>query len=226
MGKSGLIGLLLLSVALIALALPRMMGGGFTASHRAVVARLAADETVAVEDLNDATDGYVRGLKWHQEGGMAAELGALRLAQARLAGYTTPRGQEFLAAARAIDLWALELNPSQPYAWAHLLETSLRLDGIGPDTDRLLRNAILVAPYSPKLVWQRARLGVVLWPFLGPETRRLLQTQFLAAARHDIYDLGRLARRHTAGHMIRPALVEEPALRAEFDRIYLMRRDF
>lgn len=211
---------------LIALATPRFVSGLLIASESGVIGSLSDGGIPSAQDLERAENAYQTALLWFPEGTSAAHLGAIRYAEARVAGFQTDDGRRLLDLSIATNRWAVEMNPVQPFAWTQMVEATLHLHGITADIDPLFNAAIATAPYSPKLVWQRAQLALSLWPFLGPQTRDLAMTQFRAAGRADVADLARLAHARTAGAIVRPALEADPEIRERFDRYYLLRRPF
>jgi hypothetical protein len=183
----------LIGVFTMALAFPRFVGGTFMAPYHEVLLRLQAGGTVTAEEIDHAANAYQSALLWHENGAWVGNLGALRLAGADLAGYTTEEGRRLLELSLKTNRWAVTVSPLQPFAWTQMVQAQVLRYGITPEVDPLLRHAIATAPYQPDLIFQRARLALVLWPFLSEETRELARTQFLAVARADVMELVRMA---------------------------------
>lgn len=191
--------------------------------------RLPSQETVRLAGkgalvseaaIERAVGARVAAFAWLADPKSQSELGGLRLLQARNAGYATQRGKKLLAESIAAERQSLSLAPAQPYAWVQLLQARLALEGPSTALNPLFAMAIRTGPVEPSLVMRRLALGLSFWTFLDAESVMLLKRQMVIAARYFPTRLAMMAKKRYALKLVRDALVEEPALRLRFDRIY------
>ena len=148
----------------------------------------------------------------------AAVLSALSAMQARNRGYDTPEGKESLQRASAAARISLVFTPINPYVWTRLAHVEMLLNGPGQYPAEAFRMSVLAARYPRDLMPARLTLGVMLWPSLDNDTRRLLFEQIALAQRTMPWVLPRVALESDGAGIIRVALAADPEALAGFDR--------
>ena len=201
------------------------MSGIALAPHAETVARLGIPVTQAPmpaqSKLYTAADSRREALSALRSAHAYAELGALYLAEARIAGFETRNGGTLLDQSTSALRASLSLSPLQPYAWTQLaLAMYLREPG-NPGLNRILRLAIETAPYEPRLVERRTDLGLAAWDRLDEPTRAMVASQIRLAAAHAPAALANAAKRYGRLATVRTVLDGDPALMRNFLSAYL-----
>lgn len=216
-----------LGIILIGLAVPRLVSGIALAPYGETVARLGIPLVQAPmpprSELYAAAESRRQALSALRSAHAYAELGALYLAEARIAGFGTRNGGALLDQTTGALRASLSLSPLQPYAWTQLaLAMYLREPG-NPALNRIMRLAIETAPYEPRLVERRADLGLAMWDRLDEGTREMVAGQIRLAAAHAPDALADAAKRYARLATVRTMLEGNPALMRNFLSAYLRR---
>lgn len=214
--------LLGVAVAVLWLAVPRLVAGVISAPHGPTVARLDKSPAPAAGTQQRAVAAYERALAWRDGASFHAGLGALAYARS-LAAYAADdasAAREFMLRGVAQHRAALALSPLQPFVWTRLVQGDLGSGAPIADTVRHLRMAIATAPWEPALVTPRLGLAFMLWDGLDDVTRRRLDGQIRHAARLYPTALARQSRQHRAQNQILQALADQPDLLRRFSLAY------
>ncbi len=214
---------LLAGVALLGLAVPRVVAAGLVLPHETLVARLAAGESLVLPELAPAIRAHEAALDWHASARLYQRLGQLRLAAARATTLEAERRRLREAAARAHEA-AVARNPALGYAWFQLAVLRLELDGPGPAFARAFARSVAVAPAAPAPLFARVRLGLGAWPRLDPDSRRLLGAQVALAAEIDPQRLLETVSGANRRALLRRLLAERPDLLARLDALLTVPR--
>lgn len=201
--------------ALAASAWPRLEAALAEVPARPLLERLARDEAAPPEELRAASQALAHALALAPTAAAWSALGWVELNRA-LAGNDPTALEASLAAHRA----ALKRNPALVYAWLRVAEAETLAHGPSPEAARALAAALALTPYFYDLFWPRLDLGLLLWRDLDAEARARLAEQIRYGARMNVWTLAGHARRRHALAPVRQALAGEPALRAQFERLY------
>lgn len=218
--------LAVIGVVLIALAVPRLVSGITLAPHGETVARLGTLERLPMPPqpaLYAAAESRRMALMAVKSGKSYAELGALQIAQARVAGFGSRAGGVLLDHAIGTLRASLALSPAQPYVWTQLALAVYAREPANENLPRLIRFATEMAPYEPRLVVRRADLGLAAWDRLDDPTRGLIAAQIRLAASHAPLALADAARRSGRFNTVRAVVDDNPALLRNFLSAYLRR---
>jgi hypothetical protein len=112
--------------------------------------------------------------------------------------------------------------PGYSAGWLLLADLRRAAGAPGSDVARLLKTAILTAPFEPDRVATRLTIGFAIYPSLDADTRDLLASQIQMAWRHAPEDLVHLARtpdRVDRLLIVRLALATDPPSLAAFEKL-------
>lgn len=211
---------IILALFAVWFSVPKLMASLKLLPSQETVRMVGKGMPVSEMAIETAAGARMAAFAWLAEPRPQAELGGLRLLQARRAGYATQRGKKFLAESIAAERQSLSLSPAQPYVWVQLLQARLALEGPSAALNPLFIMAIRAAPVEPHLVMRRLALGLSFWTFLDDEAVTLLKQQMVIAARYFPTKLAMMTKKRYALTLVRDALAEDPALRSRFNRIY------
>lgn len=212
---------LAIGCALVWFSLPRLFSSLYVSNYGKVLEELSAGRDVNPPYLALTAKAYTVALQWLADGGLWVKLGEIRLAQAKAAGFKTPKGMKYLGESIEAQKAGLALRPSQPYAWTQLAHATMLKEGAGPALAPLLKMAITTGPYEPKLVLTRVELGLVAWPFLNGETKNLVSGQIRLAARYYPDRLARATKQRHGLRIVHRALLGHANLMRRFTSLYL-----
>ena len=211
------LGVCLVGVTVLALSLPRF-GTAMLAVSPAGLAVPGKAPEYTPEQLDRQVERQVSAVGWRPTPETAAVLSALSIAQARNRGFDTAAGRESLQRTSAAARVSLVLTPLDSFVWARLAHAEMLLHGTAPQAAQALRMSMLSARYPRELVPTRLTLGLLLWPALDNDTRRLLLEQITLAQRTMPWALPTVARESNGAGIIRVALAADPEALAGFDR--------
>lgn len=106
--------------------------------------------------------------------------------------YAAVRAEASRRSALAAYRAAVLARPTWPYAWAHLARTKLSLLEIDAEFAHALRQASVFGPWRPAINRELAEIGVMAWPGLGRDLRRLTLQALQRAAALGPAEAGRL----------------------------------
>jgi hypothetical protein len=176
---------------------------------------VTSTESPAAADLN------VRPTPWLAE---AQDLVNLAWAKSRLIGSrdSSEASVALLSSATHDAERAVEGAPGYSPGWVMLADLRRRTGAPGSDVAKLLKIAILTAPFDPSRVFARIFIGFSVYFSLDAETRDLLTSQIEMAWRHVPEDLVKFARtpdRVDRLFLVRLALAPDPLVLAEFEKL-------
>lgn len=215
-----------IGLVLVALAVPRLISGVSLARHGETVARLGTLERLGMPtkpELQAAVESRRSALMAVKSGRSYAELGALYLAQARVAGFDSRAGEMLLDQALAALRESVAVSPAQPFAWTQLALAMYAREPGNPNLSRLIAFATEIAPYEPRLVTGRTDLGLAAWDRLDDRTRDLIAAQIRLAASHAPLALADAAKRSGRFSTVRSVIDDDPTLLRNFLSAYLRR---
>ncbi len=204
---------------LLYLALPRTIAAIVKLPGRPVLARIQDRKPVDVEDLATLITARSRALSWADSGRDHAVLGLAQLLLARgperASGYDQRVVEDAIVSLRD----GLALAPASPHAWARLAYAELVANGPSAAVASALDMSLRTAPFEPRLLRVRVELSLHAWPYLTAEVRRLVHEQIRQAWRQSRSQLIVIARYTGRENVVRRALSEHPAERAEFEQL-------
>lgn len=171
-----------LGLALMAMAVPRIVSGALIWPHEPVLHLIQRGAEIPVEALVQARRDYEAAIAWHAGAGERATLAIVRLRLALALGTATPGGRAVLESAREAAREALVGTPGDPYLWAQLAEAERMLDGPGPRFIAALMRSVATGPYEGTLTAFRGALGLEAWEALTAAQRARIADQVRAAA--------------------------------------------
>ncbi len=205
------------ALGLLATAAPRLMAAAQVAEYGTLSERLGRQKIDGPE-LARAVGDHRKALAWIDDGKYRGDLGQIFFASARLNLEDPPRRVLLLEQAAESDRLALALDPGQPFLWTQLAVALAQTQGMDADFQRILKQAILVAPRTKSLVFARADLGLRAWPLLDAETRSLVTQQIALAVKLDPRRFRRSIPGPNHRRLVRHLLAEDPALVERFLR--------
>lgn len=204
---------------LLYLALPRTIAAIVKLPGKPVLARIQDRERVDAEDLATLITARGRALSWADSGRDHAILGLAQLLLARgperANGYDKKVVEEAIASLRD----GLAVAPASPHAWARLAYAELVAHGPSAAVAAALDMSLRTAPFEPRLLRVRVELSLHAWPYLTAEVRQLVHEQIRQAWRQSRSQLIVIARYTGRENVVRRALSERPAERAEFEQL-------
>jgi hypothetical protein len=167
----------LLSLIILGLALPRLVGEVMVLEARQVVLDLRTDLDSAGEParLLDAAAAIEAAGSLTGDGRLVADQGLLLMQTAVRAADAETRRRLLLAAASASET-GLRLAPAYPAAWTRLAFIRREL-GDPAAAATALRMSMLTGAVMPQVMTSRLALGLELRPWFDPEGLRLLARQ-------------------------------------------------
>lgn len=172
---------LIVAVVLLVQGVPRLVSAFSTFPASPVLHKLQMLEEVGDADLRTLVDAQNGGIRWAPSGREYTDmaLGQLLLAE-RLPVGSAERDRllgESIAALRT----GLALAPGNPFAWTRLAQAETLRERGAPEAMAALRLAFDTAPYEPRLMFIRLRIGLVNWKWLGAGDRKLIFRQIRQA---------------------------------------------
>lgn len=210
---------------LLYLTLPRTIAAIVKLPGSPVLARIQDRKPVGAEDLATLITARRRALSWADSGRDHAVLGLAQLLLARgperASGYNQAGGYDQRVVGDAIGSLrdGLALAPASPHAWARLAYAELVANGPSAAVATALDMSLRTAPFEPRLLRVRVELSLHAWPYLTAEVRRLVHEQIRQAWRQSRSQLIVIARYTGRENVVRRALSEHPAARAEFEQL-------
>lgn len=217
--KNRLIGVIigLVSLGLLAWAVPRTLSAFVMAPSAPVLRKLQNFQTVEMEELETVVTAQRDGLTWSSRGRTLTDLGLAQLLIAeRLEDGGAAKREEITAAIASLKS-GLALAPANPYAWTRLAYALYQVDGWTPEAMSALRLAFATAPYDPRLLLSRLRLSFLAWPHLAREDQALVLQQVRQAWRRNPNELTRIAIDFEQINVVRAALLRDPGDLAAFE---------
>jgi hypothetical protein len=210
---------------LLYLALPRTIAAVLKLPGNPVLTRIQERKPVDAEGLATLIASRKRAVFWADSGRDRAVLGLAQLLLARRS--QGAGGYERGLAVDAIDSLrdGLALAPASPHAWTRLAYAELVANGPSAPVASALEMSLRTAPFDPRLLRVRIELCLRAWPYLTAAARRLVHEQVRLAWRQSGSELIAIARHAGREDVVRGALSQRPADRAEFDRAVGSRRD-
>jgi hypothetical protein len=181
-------------LALVILAIPRLIAGWLILEHEPTVRRVQYGHPLPLEALIAARRDYEASLLWRAGGQERAALASILLRMANQLGIENPGGRAVLEAARDAVGATLRVRPADPYSWARLAETERLLRGTGPVFQAALLRSIETGPHEPSLLPFRVALGVQSWVALDEGLRQAVAAQIRILAGIDPGPLQRIAK--------------------------------
>ncbi|HXV23429.1 MAG TPA: hypothetical protein VED46_04140 [Alphaproteobacteria bacterium] len=171
-----------LGLAMIVMAVPRIVSGAFIFPHEPVMRLIQRGADVPIHLLVEARRGYEAAIVWHGGANERSALAILRFRLALALGVATPGGRAVLESAREAAREALIGTPADPYLWAQLAEAERMLEGPGPGFVAALMRSIATGPFEPSLTPFRAAMGLESWAQLQTTEREQIAEQVRVAA--------------------------------------------
>ena len=204
---------------LLYLALPRTIAAIVKLPGRPVLARIQDRKPVDAEDLATLITARRGALYWADSGRDHAVLGLAQLLLARGSERASGYDQRVVEDAIGSLRDGLALAPASPHAWARLAYAELVANGPSATVATALDMSLRTAPFEPRLLRVRVELSLHAWPYLTAEVRRLVHEQIRQAWRQSRSQLIVIARYTGRENVVRRALSEHPADRAEFEQL-------
>lgn len=216
---------IVVAVVLVGLAIPRLAGGVFAGPFDETVRILGRGGDVTMSEARLARASRLTTLRWYANARNASELGALNFALAT----REPRGSDarnvYIADAIESDRMAVSLAPTSAFSWMRLAQAHVERDGAGADIAAYLRMSYRTAPYDPRILFPRLDFALAVWNDLPEDVKRATGEQIRVAMEWAPLELVRRTRARYRLAEVRDALRDEPAARARFNILYLLRRD-
>lgn len=216
---------LVLSLALLSLAVPRLLASVLKApSHRTVLV-IESGETADPGALDRAATYAERATRWEKSAGLFGAAGFMRLQQVSTEGRGDPARAARINAASESLRQALQLSPARPQPWVRLayaraLEGADRDELVG-----LLSQSVRAGPYVAEISVARLDLLLRLWRYLTPELRGYAMKQVRYIWPHAGHGLLRLAGKTPRPDIIRLALRRDPLAVERVDAAIARRPD-
>lgn len=216
---------LVLGLALIAVAFPRLMAALHAIPANPVLRQLdASDPTLAPSQLLAARHSLRLAAAWEDDGATYVRLARVDLSLAarehRAGGNPLPLVDETIVAARR----GLASAPAQARGWLLLAEATLAKTGDPGTVAPLLLEAIRASPHDVWMAPNRAELGLRAWPWLEPAAREMVAEQIRLTAWPRVDRAVAMARRTGDPGPVREALSGDPEKLRQFDVLYLQHR--
>ena len=171
MTRLALIVPLLLSIALLALAVPRVVASVLKAPAQRTIMIVESGKTSGAESLARAATYVERATGWERSARLFGELGFLTLLQAFQTGRDDPARPALIGEASSSLRQSLQLSPARPHSWVRLAYARA-LEGADPaELADLLAQSVRVGPYVAEIAVTRLDLMLRIWKHLSPDLR-------------------------------------------------------
>jgi len=224
--KRGLLGLLgaTVAVSLLALGAPRLISAFALLSAGPILTKLQLQHPVSDEELDTFAGAQRRGLAWSENRRRWTDLGLAQLLMAERYTADDPMRTTMLDEGIRSIKTGLRMAPANPFAWVRLAHAE-GLKRLGSsEALTTYRMALDTAPYEPRLMYTRIRIGLLHWRWLDREDRRQLFQQirfgWARNARHLVdaaLDVNRV-------NIVRAALFSDREALAKFEKWLKVRR--
>lgn len=212
-------------MVLVGLAIPRLAGGVFAGPFDETVRTLGRGGDVTKSQTRLARASRITALDWYANARIASELGALNYTLATREARGSDARAAYIAAAIENDRTAISLAPTSAYSWMRLAQAHVERDGAGADIAPYLRMSFRTAPYDPRILFPRLDFALAVWNDLPEDLQQATGEQIRVAMEWAPLELVRRTRARYRLAEVREALRDEPAARARFNLLYLLRRD-
>ena len=215
----------LVGVGALYLALPRTVAAILKLPGNPVLTRVQEQKPVDGLALETLVATRKQALIWAESGRDSAVMGLAQLLLAR--GTDDAQGYDQALVTDAIGSLreGLALGPASPHAWTRLAYADLVANGPSARVASALEMSLATAPFEPRLLRVRVELCLWAWPYLSPEVRRLVDEQIRLAWQRTRPELVVIARHTGRENVVRAALSDDAAGRAEFERLLHQPRD-
>jgi len=168
---------LLLAVAILTLAVPRVVASVLTAPAHRTLLLIEDGRSADAERLDHAANYIKRATEWEQSARRFGQLGFLRLFQALQTKPDDPKRRALIAEATASLRQSLMLSPSRPHPWVRLAYARV-LAGADPgELVNLVAQSIRTGPHVAGIAVTRLDLMLRMWKYLTPEMRTYAMNQ-------------------------------------------------
>jgi hypothetical protein len=205
-----------IAVALVALAVPRLLAGAISGPFDDTVRALGRGDPVSDDALLLALGSRLRAIALIGDARYHADVAALRFADY----LANPEQSWRLDLAIAAHRDALDRAPAQPFLWSRLALAEMLRDGYRPAVGEALRLSLATGRHEPRLLMPRLELAFTVWPLLPDALRAELAQQVVLAMRWQPQALVAATRRYHRLAEVRDALVASPDLRNRFNLLY------
>ena len=217
-----LVALLGVGLALLALALPRLLGAMSARSARPVLVEIRNERTVSTERLDEAASALRDSLRWSGTPANAfSDLGLLELLQLPPRGSSGARSPSSLPGIIEVQEMGLAGSPASANGWARLAYARYLGEGLAPATRDALEMSLRSGGIDLPLLRFRLYLLLSDWDFSAAESVPAVRDQVQKLTRYgkigydELVELSLIAPR---GPLIPAVLAETPEKRAYFQR--------
>ncbi len=169
---------------LLVLVVPRLNAAFIQLPADPVNRAVARGHTPSPDALERLVASRRRASAWVDDSRAWFEIGRAHLKGAARAGYRTPRGRAGLDRAAAAYDRGLARSPGNAIAWMRLGEVRLLRSGPSPDAAAALYMSIRTAPFHIRVMIERLRLCLLVWPHFDAPARQAVVHQVRMAHRN------------------------------------------
>jgi hypothetical protein len=168
---------LLLSIALLTLAVPRVVASVLTAPAHRTILIVESGKTSEAKPLARAATYVERATGWEISARRFGELGFLRLLQAFQTDRDDPTRPALIGKASDGLRQALQLSPARPHPWVRLAYARALEDADPTELADLLTQSVRTGPYVAEISIARLDLLLRIWTHLSPDMRTYAMKQ-------------------------------------------------
>ena len=177
MTRLALIVPLFLSIAILSLAVPRVVASVLTAPAQRTILTVESGKTSEAERLVRAATYVERATDWEQSSQRFGELGFLRLLQVFQTDRDDPARPALIGEASQSLQHSVQLSPARPHPWVRLVYARALEDADPSELADLLAQSIRTGPYVSEISVTRLELLLRLWKHITPKTRTYAMKQ-------------------------------------------------
>ena len=165
------------AISLLSLGAPRLVAAFASFPASPILAKLKLRQPVDDDELETLAHAQRRGITWVESGRRWTDLGLAQVLMAERYRADDPMRANMLDEAIRSLRTGLGMAPANPWAWTRLAHAE-GLKRLGsPEAIAAYRMSVDTAPYTPRLLYARMRIGLLNWRWLNREDRRLLFQQ-------------------------------------------------
>ncbi len=173
-----LVSMLVSSITLLVIGVPRFLAELMLVPGTPIYERISLGETVEEYELTVLDESRLQALEFVDMPRAYTDLGTSYLIRAQRAVLKVER-RRFARQSINVLTKGLNLAPFNAFAWsrvssAHILLGADHYD----DAVRAWRTSIAIARFEPFLLIQRLHVGIILYPSMNYEDRKILNDQF------------------------------------------------
>ena len=184
-----------IGLILMILALPRLMGAIILLPLEKPVASNISPNAKSRANLDTDISYRDSALQWIDDGRIWRDIGLSHIQQARLKGYKSAKGHEYIIKAKFVLMESAVRAPTNPFTWAQLAFVENILTKSSPAVEYALIRSLENGKYEPRLVFSRLGLALTIWHDLAAENKAKFIQQIDVAARLDRARLVRIITR-------------------------------